>query len=662
MSDFSFDGFGSVLVFIVVLSVLVFVHELGHFLVSRLFKVHVEEFGLGFPPRVLGVVRDRDNRWRFFFGQAVPSPADLGGRRTIYSLNALPIGGFIRPAGEDNPAVPDGLAAASKTARISILSAGAGFNLIFALLVFTVGFRLGWPDRVTVDQVVAGSPADSAGLRPGDTILRADGDEIHYTQQIRELVYAHLGAPLEIVVERDGQALTFDVTPRTQWPADEGPMGIAMGRAMVTDYTWPEALGRAAREIAFQFEGLLHLPGRLVSGEMPLDAARPIGIVGMNDLTRVAVTTAQEINEWFPVLQLVGLISVALAMTNLLPLPALDGGRILFVLIEAVRGRRVDPAREGFVHMVGMLMLLALYLFSDLGRDDLAALEAAWPEAPVERRRSIMHDLGEIAEANFEVLFDPVFRLGLEDEDAEVRATAVANLWESEAPELIAPLLDLMLHDPALAVRTAAASALGRFVYLGEVEELPAAQARRVEDALLGVIGGDDDLEVRRRALEAVSFSGRPEVGDLIEQAYASPDRPYRVSAVFAMGRSADPRWSERVLAELDSADPELRYEAARAAGELELQDAVPALQRLLEEGEVQVREAAIWSLGQVGGDQARESLLDLLQDAEDDERDFIEDALENLTFHDDLLEFPLIDLDDDDLDDEPPPPDERLN
>lgn len=292
-----------------------------------------------------------------------------------------------------------------------------------------------------------------------------------------------------------------------------------------------------------------------------------------------------------------------------------------------------------------------LYRFSDLGRQDLTALEAAWPEAPVERRRAILQDLGEIGEANLEVQFEAVFRLALEDEDAEVRAAAVANLWESEAPDLMAPFLDLLQHDPDPAVRAAAASALGRYVYLGEVEELPEGYLRRVEDALLAVIHGPDDLDVRRRALEAVAFSSRPEVPALIERAYAAPELRQRVSAVFAMGRSADPRWSAPVLQELESGEPELRYEAARAAGELELAHAVPALKRMTEEGDVQIREAAIWSLGQVGGDEAREALLDLLEAADDDERDFIEDAMENLTFHDERLAFPLLKADQDELD-----------
>lgn len=311
----------------------------------------------------------------------------------------------------------------------------------------------------------------------------------------------------------------------------------------------------------------------------------------------------------------------------------------------------------------------ALYHFSDLNRQDLAALEAAWPQVPVERRRSVIQDLGEIAEANFEVRFDQLFRLALEDEDAEVRAAAIANLWEEEAPDLIAPFLSLMQQDPGANVRAAAASALGRFVYLGEIEEIPEKQLRRIEDALLATITGGDELEVRRRALEALSFSGRPEVPPLIEQAYHSPEQKLRVSAVFAMGRSADPGWGEHVIAEIESDDPEIRFEAVRAAGELELREAVPALKRRLGDVDLPIHEAAIWSLGQVGGPDARAALLDLLDETEDEEeREYIEEALENLAFQDEMLNLPLLELDEEDWRDldEPgndvPPPRKRLN
>jgi regulator of sigma E protease len=355
---------GSFVVFVLVLSGLVFVHELGHFLAARYFKIHIEEFGIGFPPRLAGVVRDAAGKLRWFLGRNAPPKAELGGPRTIYSLNAIPIGGFVRPVGEDDPSVPGGLASSSKTARISILAAGSTFNLIFGFLVFVIGFRFGWPDRVSVVQVVPGTPAEAAGLRAGDVILRVNEAEIHYPQQLSRITRSSLGVPMKLIVERDGQEIALTVTPRTQWPEGQGPMGIQMGQRenSIVYYPWPQAVVRAGQEIVFQFNELIHLPGRILRREESLETARPCGPVCLNDLTRAAVTTAQETNQSFPIFNLIGVISIALAMTNLLPLPALDGGRILFVLIEAVRGRRVDPAREGMVHLVGMVMLLTLML------------------------------------------------------------------------------------------------------------------------------------------------------------------------------------------------------------------------------------------------------------------------------------------------------------
>ncbi len=308
--------------------------------------------------------------------------------------------------------------------------------------------------------------------------------------------------------------------------------------------------------------------------------------------------------------------------------------------------------------------MASLYHLSDLSKTDQAAFETLWPEFSTERRQAIVQNLQEISEANFEVSFDEIFRLALEDESAEVRAVAIRALWESEDPTFMAPFIDFMLHDPDPVVRAAAASALGRYVYLGEIEELPAAQSQRVEDNLLAVLLGDDELQVRRRALEALGFSSRPEVADLITNAYASEEAQLRVSAVFAMGRTADAQWAPQVRAELESSEPEMRFEAVRTAGELELTDLAHELAELTEDDDQQVREAAIWSLGQVGGEVAREALTRLLEQAADEDmQDFIDEAIENLELTDEMQEFSLLkfgpdgddelDLDEDDIEDE---------
>ncbi len=288
-----------------------------------------------------------------------------------------------------------------------------------------------------------------------------------------------------------------------------------------------------------------------------------------------------------------------------------------------------------------------LYALSDLGRKELDAFERAWPDIALHRRRGLVEDLAELAEANYEVEFDGVFRVAMEDDDAEVRRAAIQALWESEDTTLMAPLLDRLGRDADAGVRAAAASALGRFVYMGEVEEIQSSQLRRIEEALIATFHGPDQTEVRRRALEALAFSSREEIPDLILKAYDSPDQQFRVSALFAMGRTADDRWADHVLGEIQNTDNELRFEAVRAAGELELERAVSALRKLLKDADLQVREAAIWSLGQIGGQEARQALEALLERTRDDEqRDFIEEALENAAFHDDITDFALFELD----------------
>jgi HEAT repeat protein len=291
----------------------------------------------------------------------------------------------------------------------------------------------------------------------------------------------------------------------------------------------------------------------------------------------------------------------------------------------------------------------SLYQLSDLSREDVAALEGIWQELPEERRASIIQKLHDIGDDDFEVTFDAVHMMALDDESPLVRAAAIRGLWESEDESLIGRMVNFLLADPDHLVRAAAASALGRFVYLAEIEELPETIGRRLGDTLLDVVRGDDHLEVRRRALESAGYSGRPEVAPLIASAYEAPETPWRVSAVFAMGRSAQSeRWAKPVLTELESPDPEMRFEAARAAGELELQDAVPLLIDLVSDADPQVHSSAIWSLSQIGGNRARRALERKLErTVDDDERAYLEEALDNLEFTDELHAFTLMEFGD---------------
>lgn len=291
-----------------------------------------------------------------------------------------------------------------------------------------------------------------------------------------------------------------------------------------------------------------------------------------------------------------------------------------------------------------------LYILSRLDQESLETFREIWPDIFVERRRNIMRELLEIAEVNFEVDFDPVFLLGLGDEDAEVRTTAIKGLWEHEHPTLIRPLIHLLKADEAAIVREAAASALGKFIYLKELEEIDWDEATLAEEALLETIyQATEDLDVRRRAVEAIGFSGGSRVTKIIETAYYDENDRMRVSAVFAMGRNADARWIPRVITELDSRKAEIRFEAARASGELEAKDAVTKLISLIEEDpDLEVQEMAIWALGRIGGGQARAALEACLESDDETLAMAAQDSLDELNLFGDSLM--LYDFDDTDL------------
>ena len=256
------------------------------------------------------------------------------------------------------------------------------------------------------------------------------------------------------------------------------------------------------------------------------------------------------------------------------------------------------------------LSVAKLYALSNLEKDDVERVKAAWPAVPGERRSAAMRHLADITESNFEVNFEPVFRLALGDAEPSVREAALDGLWEDEDPALIPTLVKLLQADPAQEVRAAAASTLGHFVYLDEIEEIPSGRITPALQALRTTIASTSEpLEVRRRAVEAISFSCADDVPDIIRTAYASPDETMRVSAVFAMGSSADEQWIDTVISELEAQLPAMRYEAARAAGELEARSAAPTLARLLDDPDVEAQTMAVWALGQIGGDRARKLL-----------------------------------------------------
>ena len=281
-----------------------------------------------------------------------------------------------------------------------------------------------------------------------------------------------------------------------------------------------------------------------------------------------------------------------------------------------------------------LLASVELNALSDLGRDQLEQFRHAWAGLSMERRRDLVTALVEFAEDHVDASFTAIYRWLLDDSDPWIRSHAIEGLWEEEDVRLISPLIRCLERDADLDVRAAAALSLGRFLLLGEFDQIDASAAHRVENALLSAhYDADQDTWVRRRILEALANSSRDELPDMILEAYEDDDDIMRIGAVFAMGRSADSRWNHYVLEELGSADSVMLFEAARASGELEIEEAVPDLIRLLGDEDVELRDAAVWALGRIGGREARRALKACSASDDEDLREAAEDALAELDF-----------------------------
>jgi HEAT repeat protein len=296
-----------------------------------------------------------------------------------------------------------------------------------------------------------------------------------------------------------------------------------------------------------------------------------------------------------------------------------------------------------------------MYFFSDITPEDLERLKAVWPEVETQRRRGLLEDMETLAEGDTLLFFDYVAVMCLEDEDPVARATAIRLLWQSQQEYLAPKLLKMLIDDPESIVRAAAATGLGMFVYLGELEEIKPSTYQEILESLIKVHLSSDDRLVRRRALESLGYASHPEVQHFIENAYQSNDEEWLQSALFAMGRSYNKRWVNAVLRMIDHPDDMVRYEAVRAAGELETEDARDPIFELLEEGteDDDLYFAAIWSLTKIGGRGVRELIEMSLDDTDDpDEIRFLEEALENLNFTEQINLFDMMYVEDEDPED----------
>ncbi len=421
--------------FFLLLGLLMFFHELGHYLAARRAGIEVEEFGVfGFPPRLFTLFTYRG---------------------TKFTVNAIPFGAFVRMKGEDaGDMEPGSFNAASAGARTVVLVAGPAMNLILAVLFSVaallsgapawvghpaltqvppetraaqVGLQAGdilvqhrdspiyvdpetgalWevrllpaerppavtdlqlyrdrraqilalPDGVGPEELVEGtayepvlfsriflvaegSPAEAAGVQVGDRIYALNGILVTPERPLSDLVQEHKGQVVTLTVLRDGQWLDIQVLARENPPPGQGSMGVGI-QAVTAPVQYPlwRAVWEGAWNIVLYVRTLLALPVLLLLGEVSPNEASVSGPVGIAQLVGGAVSATAQTGFWFPVLQLAAIISAGLGVANLLPIPALDGGRLLFIAIEKLRGRRIDPEKEGMIHLIGFALLLGL--------------------------------------------------------------------------------------------------------------------------------------------------------------------------------------------------------------------------------------------------------------------------------------------------------------
>ncbi|HEY3342331.1 MAG TPA: HEAT repeat domain-containing protein [Anaerolineae bacterium] len=273
-----------------------------------------------------------------------------------------------------------------------------------------------------------------------------------------------------------------------------------------------------------------------------------------------------------------------------------------------------------------------LRALSGLDTDQLAEVQAAWPLLNAQRRAYVTEKMREMAEEDVELDFTSMFHFTFSDVDERVRLSSIEGLWEDETPSLIDPLVILLRGDPSPLVRAASATALGRFLLLGEMERISRLRRDQVYSALMGaILISPPDSVVYQHALESLAYTSNEEVQTLISDAYASENLALRVTAVFAMGRSGDKQYSDLVRNELNSVLPAMRAEAARACGELEVSEAVPELSKLVDDSDTDVTTAALIALGQIGSDEARHLLEHAAESDDEDIAATAEEALSEL-------------------------------
>lgn len=353
----------SVIPFVVILVCLVVVHELGHFITAKMAGVQVLEFGLGYPPKLAG----------FRFGKRPKLALTEAGvdERTEYTINALPLGGFVRLLGEEDPSDPRSLAAKPRGIRILVLAAGALMNLLLPIVLFTANYMIPQQvavGRVLIQQVASGSPAQAAGIQPGDQIISVNGEKVQNLGDVAYDIRLEQGRTMTWQIKRGRDLITkqvyarwnppIQVDPQTGQKVQQGPTGIELSTpdSFTQTQSFPiwEAVPKAMRSTV---DSLILARNQIFAWGAARTAPQLAGPVGIAQATGEVAKQAG----WAALLQFAALLSINLAIVNILPLPMLDGGRVMFVILEILRrGKRVAPEKEAMVHFVGFVVLISL--------------------------------------------------------------------------------------------------------------------------------------------------------------------------------------------------------------------------------------------------------------------------------------------------------------
>ncbi len=345
--------FVTLIVFIFILGLLVFVHEFGHFIVARKNGVKVEEFGFGFPPRIFGIRRGE----------------------TIYSINWIPLGGFVKIKGEtgENKEDPDSFAHKKIWQRAMILASGVLMNFVLAAVLLSFGFMVGLPQvvdgenhfakvrdiKIQIVQILDNTPAKKAELRTGDAIVSVDEQRFDKIEELQNYTNQKIGMSVKFTIERDGQLLEKEITPTVLAETGKGGIGVGLLKSGIVSYPWYFALWKGLESTAFYTREILLafyelIKNLIITQKVAVDLSGPVGI---------AVLTGQVARMGFIyLLQFTALLSINLAVINFIPFPALDGGRIVFLAIEKIRGRPVSQKIENLIHNIGFALLMVLVL------------------------------------------------------------------------------------------------------------------------------------------------------------------------------------------------------------------------------------------------------------------------------------------------------------